>query len=95
MASAGRAGLYALLIRLVNAAIAYVTQIIFARLLGEFEYGIFALGWVWIAILGHTTTFGFSMSAIRYLARYRTTGEIRLAAGFFRFSLIIPLVSVF
>tara|TARA_R110002096_G_scaffold107616_3_gene235606 strand:- start:14510 stop:15931 length:1422 start_codon:yes stop_codon:yes gene_type:complete len=92
MASAGRAGLYALLIRLVNAAIAYVTQIIFARLLGEFEYGIFALGWVWIAILGHTTTFGFSMSAIRYLARYRTTGEIRLAAGFFRFSLIIPLL---
>lgn len=91
-ASAGRAGLFALIIRLANAAIAYVTQIVFARMLGEFEYGIFALGWVWIAILGHTTTFGFSMSAIRYLARYRATGEAGLAVGFFRFSLIVPLL---
>lgn len=90
--SAGRAGLFALIIRLANAAIAYITQIILARLLGEFEYGIFALGWVWIAILGHTSTFGFSMSAIRYLARYRATGENRLAVGFFRFSLVIPLL---
>ncbi len=90
--SAGRAGLHALIIRLANAAIAYVTQIIFARMLGEFEYGIFALGWVWIAILGHTSTFGFSMSAIRYLARYQATGEAALAVGFFRFSLLIPLV---
>lgn len=90
--SAGRAGLHALIIRLANAAIAYVTQIIFARLLGEFEYGIFALGWVWIAILGHTSTFGFSMSAIRYLARYRATGEDALSVGFFRFSLLVPLL---
>lgn len=90
--SAGRAGFYALIIRLANAAIAYITQIIFARLLGEFEYGIFALGWVWIAILGHTSTFGFNMSAIRYLARYEATGESRLAAGFFRFSLLVPLI---
>lgn len=91
-ASAGRAGLFALAIRLANAAIAYITQIIFARLLGEFEYGIFALGWVWIAILGHTSTFGFSMSSIRFLAQYEATGEKDHAVGFFRFSLIVPLV---
>ncbi|PCJ96172.1 MAG: polysaccharide biosynthesis protein [Hyphomicrobiales bacterium] len=91
-ASAGRAGLYALAIRLANAGIAYVTQIIFARLLGEFEYGIFALGWVWIAILGHTSTFGFSMTAIRFLAQYEATGERDRAAGFFRFSLLVPLI---
>ena len=43
---AGRMSLIAFAIRIVSAAIAFVSQVLLARWMGSFEYGIFVLVWV-------------------------------------------------
>ena len=39
-------------IRIAGAAIALLSQVLLARWMGAFEYGIFAYVWVWVIILG-------------------------------------------
>ena len=48
----GAAAIKVLLIRCTGALAAYASQVILARLLGQSEYGIFALVWVWVLMLG-------------------------------------------
>jgi O-antigen/teichoic acid export membrane protein len=57
---ARRAGIAVFAIRVAAAGLAYGTQVLMARLMGEAGYGIFATAWVWIAILGHASLFGLS-----------------------------------
>lgn len=44
--------LVAFSVRIVSAAIAFLSQIILARLMGEFEYGIFVFVWVLVILFG-------------------------------------------
>ena len=50
--AAQRMAMIAFAIRIVSAAIAFASQIILARLMGEFEYGVFVFVWVIAVILG-------------------------------------------
>jgi len=79
---ARRAGIAVFVIRVAAAGLAYGTQVLMARLMGEAGYGIFATAWVWIAILGHASLFGLSQSMCRFLPQYRARGETDLARGF-------------
>jgi O-antigen/teichoic acid export membrane protein len=79
---AGRAGLVVLALRVAGAGLAYVTQVLMARLMGVSEYGLFATAWVWIAILGHAALFGLSQTTCRFVPAYITRGEYGLARGF-------------
>lgn len=47
---AGRMSLFAFAVRIVSAAIAFVSQVLLARWMGSFEYGIFVLVWVAMVI---------------------------------------------
>lgn len=69
-AVAQRVSLIAFAIRIVSAAIALVSQVIFARWMGQFEYGIFVLVWVTVVILGNLSCLGFQTSIIRYVPEY-------------------------
>jgi O-antigen/teichoic acid export membrane protein len=71
---AGRMSLIAFVIRIVNAAIAFISQVLLARWMGSFEYGIFVLVWVTMVIVGNLSCLGFHTSIIRFIPEYRAKG---------------------
>ncbi len=73
---AGRMSLFAFAVRIVSAAIAFVSQVLLARWMGSFEYGIFVLVWVTMIIVGSLSCFGFHTSIIRFISEYREKGML-------------------
>lgn len=71
---AQRMALFAFAIRVVSAAIAFVSQIILARMMGNFEYGLFTFVWVMTILLGNLSCLGFHTTIIRFLPQYRDRG---------------------
>jgi O-antigen/teichoic acid export membrane protein len=69
-------------IRVVSAGIAFASQVLLARLLGSYHFGIFATVWVWVMVAGTLATLGFSTSVIRCLAEYRERRQASLFRGF-------------
>jgi O-antigen/teichoic acid export membrane protein len=78
---ASRMSLIAFAIRLVSAAIAFVSQVLLARWMGSFEYGIFVLVWTTMVIAGNISCIGFHTSVIRYIPEYREKGMIAQLRG--------------
>lgn len=74
--AARRMSLIAFAIRLISAAIAFVSQILLARWLGGFEYGIFVLVWTAAIIAGNLSCFGFATSIIRFVPQYQASGSL-------------------
>jgi O-antigen/teichoic acid export membrane protein len=68
---AGRMSLIAFGIRIVSAAIAFVSQVLLARWMGSFEYGIFVLVWTTMIIAGSISGFGFHTTVIRFIPEFR------------------------
>src|SRR5690606_10573733 len=71
---ASRTSLTAFAIRIVSAAIALISQIMMARWMGGFEYGIFVLVWTTMIIVGNLSCLGFHTSIVRYIPEYRERG---------------------
>ena len=69
---AQRMSLVAFSIRIISAAIAFVSQILLARWVGQFEYGIFVLVWTAAVIAGNLSCFGFHTTIIRFAPQYLT-----------------------
>jgi O-antigen/teichoic acid export membrane protein len=90
---AQRSAAIALVIRLGNAALAYLAQVVLARLMGQHEYGVFAYTWVWFLVFGAIGTLGFGDSPVRYIAQLRARGEDAHLRGFVRFSTLAILLS--
>ena len=78
---AGRMSLIAFLIRIVSAVIAFVSQVLLARWMGSFEYGIFVLR---LDDDDHrsaiSSCLGFHTSVIRFIPEYREQGHAGRAA---------------
>lgn len=68
---AGRVSLIAFAIRIVSAVIAFVSQVLLARWMGSFEYGIFVLVWTTMIIAGNLSCLGFHTSVIRFIPEFR------------------------
>ena len=77
-----RGAMMAFSIRIASAAIAFVSQVLLARWIGGYDFGIFTYIWVWVNILGTLCTLGFAISAVRFLPEYRATAAHDLARGF-------------
>ncbi|HEV7248289.1 MAG TPA: lipopolysaccharide biosynthesis protein [Shinella sp.] len=67
---AQRMALIAFAIRVVSAAIAFISQIILARVMGEFEYGIFVFVWALVVIFGDLSCLGIHTTIVRFLPGY-------------------------
>ncbi|MBP2550146.1 O-antigen/teichoic acid export membrane protein [Neorhizobium galegae] len=80
-ARAQRMALIAFFIRVLSAAIAFVAQIVMARLMGEFDYGIFAFVWVLVVVFGNLSCLGFHTTVIRFLPQHQARGEDDLVRG--------------
>jgi O-antigen/teichoic acid export membrane protein len=81
-ARSGRGALSAFLIRIASAGLAFLSQIVLARWLGAFEFGLFSFAWIWVTVLGTLCTLGFAVSVIRCLPEYRSLGEMARLRGF-------------
>ncbi len=91
--AAQRMAMTAFAIRVVSAAIAFASQIILARLMGEFEYGVFVFVWVIVVILGNLSCLGFHTAGIRFLPQYRTEGAEEAIRGLTATARIFAMVS--
>ena len=83
---AQRMAICTFLIRVMGAALAYLSQILLARWMGAYEYGIYSVAWTWIIILGIFACIGFSSSPNRFIPQYRKTNSINQLRGFLRTS---------
>ncbi|MDR6819599.1 O-antigen/teichoic acid export membrane protein [Neorhizobium sp. 2083] len=92
-ALAQRRALIAFVIRVASAAIAFVSQIVLARLMGEFEYGIFAFVWVLVVLAGNLSCLGFHTSVIRFLHQHKARGEVATVRGLNLAVRLVALIS--
>lgn len=88
-----RASLIAFTIRVLSAAIAFLSQVILARLMGAFEYGVFVLVWVAMVIIGNLSCLGFQTAVIRFLPQYIEQGDTARIRGMLFSSRLFVLIS--
>lgn len=91
--AAQRMAMIAFAIRIFSAAIAFVSQIILARLMGDFEYGVFVFVWVIAIILGNLSCLGFHTAVIRFLPQYRSAGADEAIIGLAATARIFAMIS--
>src|ERR1700728_1904488 len=70
------------IIRVVSAALAYLSQILLARWMGGSDYGVYVYVWTWVLLLGSMMDFGISVSPQKIIPEYRAAGEHALLRGF-------------
>ncbi|MFJ5486688.1 lipopolysaccharide biosynthesis protein [Hansschlegelia beijingensis] len=83
----------AFLIRVVNAGIAFVSQILLARWMGETEYGVYVYVWTWVLLLGGLTSFGLGSAPQRFIPEYSESGQQSLLRGFLVGSRVMSMIS--
>ncbi len=79
-----RTALFAFAIRIASAAIAYFSQVLMARWMGDTEYGIFVAVWVAAVILGGIACLGFQTGVIRFISEYRAANDLDHLRGAIR-----------
>ncbi len=87
-----RIALVTFTIRVFSAFIALVSQILLARWLGTFEYGIYVAIWVAVIILSTITCIGFPSAVVRYVGEYRELKRPDLMWGIINASMFISLI---
>lgn len=81
----------AFVIRVMSAAIAYVSQVLMARWMGSSEFGTYISVWVWVLLLGHFSNAGLASAAQRFIPEYGERGDQDGLRGFIAGSRIIGL----
>jgi O-antigen/teichoic acid export membrane protein len=72
----------AFMIRVASAAILYLSQVLLARWMGRFEFGIYVYVWAWVGFIGMASPLGVAYSAQRFIPEYRTRGDADGLRGF-------------
>jgi O-antigen/teichoic acid export membrane protein len=72
----------AFVIRVISAAITFVSQILLARWMGSFDFGIFIYGWNWLLLVGAMVDLGLGSSAQRFIPEYTEHKQFALLRGF-------------
>jgi O-antigen/teichoic acid export membrane protein len=72
----------AFLIRVASAALVYLTQVVLARWMGGFEFGIYVYVWTWVLLVGGLVDFGLASSAQRFVPEYSGRKALDLLRGF-------------
>jgi O-antigen/teichoic acid export membrane protein len=68
-------------VRILSGVIAYLSQVLLARWMGDFEYGIFVVVWVGAVIVGGLACLGIQTAILRFVPEYTERGEAQLVRG--------------
>ena len=72
----------AFLIRVGSAALLYLSQILLARWMGSFEFGVYVYVWTWVLLIGTLADFGLAIAAQRFIPEYTERKALDLLRGF-------------
>jgi O-antigen/teichoic acid export membrane protein len=72
----------AFIVRVVSAAIIYLSQILFARWLGTAEFGIYVYVWTWLLMLGGLAPLGLAYLPQRFIPEYTARDDLEGLRGF-------------
>ncbi|HEY6259042.1 MAG TPA: lipopolysaccharide biosynthesis protein [Xanthobacteraceae bacterium] len=70
------------ILRVASAMLAYGSQVLLARWMGSFEFGIYVYVWTWVLLIGQSLDFGLGTAAQRFIPEYRERGALDLLRGF-------------
>jgi O-antigen/teichoic acid export membrane protein len=83
----------AFMIRVASAALIYLSQILLARWMGSFEFGIYVYVWTWVILIGDVSDLGFCSAAQRFIPEYAKRKSDDLLRGFLFRSRWLAVVS--
>jgi O-antigen/teichoic acid export membrane protein len=69
-------------LRVASAVLAYGSQILLARWMGSYEFGIYVYVWTWVLLIGQSLDLGLGTAAQRFIPEYRERGALDLLRGF-------------
>ena len=72
----------AFVVRVASAACIYLSQIVFARWMGSFEFGIYVYVWTWVVLLGALVDLGIAPVAQRFIPQYTQQKAFNLLRGY-------------
>jgi O-antigen/teichoic acid export membrane protein len=70
------------LVRVANAMLALVSQVLLARWMGSFEFGIYIYVWTWVLMIGALSDMGLSSAARRFIPEYTELKALDHLRGF-------------
>ncbi|MBI1202888.1 MAG: oligosaccharide flippase family protein [Rhodopseudomonas sp.] len=70
------------LVRVVNAVLALLSQVLLARWMGSFEFGIYIYVWTWVLMIGALSDMGLSSAARRFIPEYTELKAFDRLRGF-------------
>jgi len=73
-----------MVIRVVGAGLAFATQVLLARWMGEIEYGIFLFTWTFGLLFALPCSLGLTQAALRFVPAYLARGEWDRLSGVIR-----------
>src|SRR5215470_4061881 len=72
----------AFLIRVASAGLLYLSQVVLARWMGSFEFGVYVYVWTWVLLIGTLADFGLAIAAQRFIPEYTERKAFDLLRGF-------------
>ena len=72
----------AFLIRVVSALLAFISQILLARWMGGFEFGIYIYAWTWVLLIGGMVDLGLGSASQRFIPEYTEHRQWALLRGY-------------
>ena len=86
----------AFLIRVASAGLLYLSQVVLARWMGSFEFGVYVYVWTWVLLIGTLADFGLAIAAQRFIPEYTEHKAFDLLRGFLTGSrwLVIAMATV-
>src|SRR6185437_11091339 len=70
------------LVRVASALLALVSQVLLARWMGQFEFGIYIYVWTWVLMIGALTDAGLCSGARRFIPEYTERKAFDKLRGF-------------
>ncbi len=70
------------LVRVTGAMLALVSQVLLARWMGQFEFGIYIYVWTWVLMIGALSDVGLSSAARRFIPEYSELKAFDRLRGF-------------